>query len=716
MAEKELPVTAIVDPSQRAEVEGPDDIKVGQWYWVNPDDAKDKWFGCVTHVGSNFVRVTGPSGWVRILLEDFDDECRFEPDPDGVIGSRIASSQADVVRLLERVKEVTASLAIAPGPVIGGSSETQALAVRGRDQPDMKSYGTALEKAKKETIPELFRQVERANEEMARWMQAKIIPLKAQAKGMNSVIERIQDRIFSVELYAGLTEEVALVRDGEPAPLTEKIHLFQRRHYMDEECLARYQTGGMTFRNIGDFDAWIAKDENMFRLLPFPRSMVAFRVRRKDKEREIVNLIDIMRFIQEMDDDKSTFLYMRNGGQLFRMSTRVDFDSKLFPDLDHSQLSGKIWAEMFCDGIKGLITDHDLKVRRAKYSREMKEYKARERAYEASLKTPEAKAKAKKKGLKFGPDRTCTDVPWPGCEPHKEFYTYEPHDRSSVYYDDITKHIGEEIKKHNRIALILQGLLDRSAVFHPHPPWQIWTPAGFAQALDLVYDDSRALPSGPPPDFEAFRARLNSSIKPGTVTIGQQRAWLLHEGKKESDRRDRDYRHRGENYRPTTHQPYGNPGPGDLARVESCPKSGRCTFSWTRELQSRHRSGEESRVSFTCGSSRLLNADAYEPGDFRQFFEDPRTRVDYLKWAPLLLEAEEYKAGNRKVSSPVPPPTKPAPTEEGRERYRRKKNDDSAEEEDDDLEAEEDAEEDAEGTIEDHEDCMDDEPLPDDDD
>ncbi|OPZ37794.1 MAG: hypothetical protein BWY99_01798 [Synergistetes bacterium ADurb.BinA166] len=242
-----------------------------------------------------------------------------------------------------------------------------------------------------------------------------------------------------------------------------------------------------------------------------------------------------------------------------------------------------------------------------------------------------------------------------------------------MYYDDITKHIGEEIKKHNRIALILQGLLDRSAVFHPHPPWQIWTPAGFAQALDLVYDDSRALPSGPPPDFEAFRARLNSSIKPGTVTIGQQRAWLLHEGKKESDRRDRDYRHRGENYRPTTHQPYGNPGPGDLARVESCPKSGRCTFSWTRELQSRHRSGEESRVSFTCGSSRLLNADAYEPGDFRQFFEDPRTRVDYLKWAPLLLEAEEYKAGNRKFSSPVPSPAKPVPTEEGRERYRRKK-------------------------------------------
>ena len=44
--------------------------------------------------------------------------------------------------------------------------------------------------------------------------------------------------------------------------------------------------------------------------------------------------------------------------------------------------------------------------------------------------------------------------------------------------------------------------------------------------------------------------------------------------------------------------------------------------------------------------------DAYKPGDYLQFFNDPRTRAKYLKWAPLLLEAEEYHAGNRKVGVP----------------------------------------------------------------
>ena len=40
---------------------------------------------------------------------------------------------------------------------------------------------------------------------------------------------------------------------------------------------------------------------------------------------------------------------------------------------------------------------------------------------------------------------------------------------------------------------------------------------------------------------------------------------------------------------------------------------------------------------------------AYTPGDYRQFFADPRTRAEYLKWAPLLLEAEEWWAGNRRL-------------------------------------------------------------------
>ena len=42
---------------------------------------------------------------------------------------------------------------------------------------------------------------------------------------------------------------------------------------------------------------------------------------------------------------------------------------------------------------------------------------------------------------------------------------------------------------------------------------------------------------------------------------------------------------------------------------------------------------------------KLFNISAYTPDDFKQFFADPRTRANYLAWAPLLLVAEDWHAG-----------------------------------------------------------------------
>ena len=122
-----------------------------------------------------------------------------------------------------------------------------------------------------------------ANEELARWMTAPMLPLKIQAAQRKDVIEVIDGRVFTVELYAGLCEEVVEVAAGEPAGATEPVHVFQRQHYMDEECLVQYEAGGMKFSDIKEFDAWIARPQNRDRILPFPRTIVAFRVRRHER-------------------------------------------------------------------------------------------------------------------------------------------------------------------------------------------------------------------------------------------------------------------------------------------------------------------------------------------------------------------------------------------------------------------------------------------------
>jgi hypothetical protein len=643
-SEKEHSLVPVVEPpAQRAEEISGDDPaapKIGRWYWVDGDDEDEKrrpWFGCVVHVGTNYVEMKGPKHIARIHFDEFLARCKHEPDPKKVIGQKVAEYQGKIHALMDKVRDVTARLAIAPGPALTDGNETQALAVRGATQ-DMDAYKKALVKAKEKTLPELFGEIKTTNENLAIWLSAEVIPMQAEAEAMEPAISAIKDRIFSVELYAGLTEEVEQIREGEPAGLTEKLRLMQRRAYMDEECLVHYTAGGMEFKNLRAFEKWLTRAEHFNRIFPFPRCIVAFQVRRERKERELVNLRDFIRIMEEEQTDKFTFLYIRNGEQLFRLRTALEFDAKLFPDMDHNILGGKLYANVWASGsVHNIITENEYLARLAQ--------------------DEERKKEMEKEGRQW-----------------HDFYStvrdYHPFSRDSVYYDDIAEHIKGEMEKHNRLVLILQGLLDRSPVLHPHPPWQLWTNEGFTQALELVYDDTRALPAGEKPDFEAYRAKLNALITTGTVTVGQELMWEMHEAEIESARLDKDWRVRSD-YRPTRFRPYGNPGPGGLAHVAK--KSGnKCTYEWTRERQSRTDGPAEIACRFTTEVKFLFNVDAYKPGDFHIFYDDPRTRAEYLRWAPFLLIAEDYHAGKRKArpQKKMPPRHK---TEEGSIQYERRK-------------------------------------------
>ena len=213
------------------------------------------------------------------------------------------------------------------------------------------------------------------------------------------------------------------------------------------------------------------------------------------------------------------------------------------------------------------------------------------------------------------------------------------------------KMLNDEIKAHNRVATVLQGVLDRSPAFHPHPPWQLFTPEGFSSGITLVYDQTRALTSGDPPDFEAYRAQCNKGIKPGSMTIGQDDFWQRAEAVKENKRRQNDYRRRDYARDLVRFHPYGNRGPGRIARVVKVMRNGDCVFEWTRQRQRYRFYSDENEKPIRCRirvpREKLFNVDAYTPGDFHIFFDDPRTRANYVKWAPFLLAAEDYVVKRR---------------------------------------------------------------------
>lgn len=595
---------------------------VGEWYWVK-EEGKDSWLGCVTHVGTNYIQIDGVNdSYDRIHAKDIHSQCTLEPNPEEHINKRVAHYKREVHRLTDAVKELTTSLGL--GSVSLPDAGVSALAVVNGNNA-IAEYKTALVKAQETTLPELFKEIKHANKCMAMWLSATMIPLKTQAKGLEGLIDSVRTRIFNVELYAGLVETVEQIADGIAAPLGEKVRLMQRRAYMDEECLAQYECGGMDFNGIEDFDRWISRQTNRDRILPFQRCVIAFQVRRDKKYREVVDFSDFISINIKEQQDKKTFLYLRNGERLYRLSTELDFGSKLFPDMDCGVLDNQtMYAKVCCDSVDEVITE-------AAYLGMVEDESERERQNKLAV-----KGKPKKDHWKYTSYFS------------RDSKNYKKFTPDTVYYDDIEQYLQNQIDAHNRLVVVLQGLMDRSEAFHPHPKFSLWKGDDFQAAFELVYDDSRALVVGDRPNFEAFRESLNSSLKTGCTTVGQEGAWEIREAELENARLDSDWRCAKQHYRHKNFRPYGDPGPGLLAKVDKySPRAQKCTYKWTRERR-RHSWYEKGEINckLVVPVSAILNVNAYKPGMFKQFYDDPRTRADYLQWAPLLLAAEEYQAGN----------------------------------------------------------------------
>lgn len=614
---------------QPEEIEAPSlTVKLGDWYWLAlvDDDGKPcaTSLVCVMHIGTNFVRVEDIHGnsW-RVHFNNFDVELTPEPNAAAVWAQRGATQQAIIAGIMREINELTASLSLQPN-AIAPSGETQAIATLG--SVDVDGYKSELAQAKKQ-LPELFEQMEREHKKLARIMTANTLPLRSQVGDLKTLVKAIDARVLNVDLYAGLSEEIVKIRDGEPAAYDVKLHVRQRMLYMDEECLPFYTAGGMKFADVPDFDRWLC--EHVDALLPEPRCVVAFRVRREKRQYDGPN--DIATFIafwHESRDDMATYLYIRNGEQVYRLSTKFDFGEQLFPN-----------AAALSTGEELMTTRNDQP--EIVTLREW-EALAEQRRAGALAKREEGR---KRHAEHVEKERGCGPWCWHHAETDEDIEevvdrwraSWTPFTPDSVYYDDANAVIAKDIAHFNRVALILQGLFDRSACLHPHAPVQTWNAEGFNRAIKLVYDDGLALASADKPDWQAYWARCNASLRVGSMTVGQRKQWR---------EQTREHWQSSERHYGARARKPGDKGPSLVHAVAKITRDGHVSYSYTRQTEPRNWRDDPKTAGcrFTCDRSDVFNVDAYEPGDFHRFYDDPRTRRDYLQWASFLLAAEDYKA------------------------------------------------------------------------
>lgn len=629
-----------------------DQIKIGDWHWYKPDNEETESLWCVTHVGSNFAEIKKPDvdvSWVsRIHFSEWDTRCRREPNPQQWFDLWAEEEKKSIRRINEQIQDICSRLGVNPdNKRIGNSTSSSNLSlVSSTSNAD--EYKTALIKAKETDLPELFGLIKNHSGQLKRWLKASSLGLLAQCGDMQETIDVVNDRIFMVSVYAGLVENVEQVRKGRPAEAGEKLRLMQGKLFMDEECLLNYSHGGMEFKDISEFDGWLAKSENCDRILPFPRCMVAFQVRRFAKEREGDGTLKTAWINFEFEKaDKFTFLYIRNGEQLYRLNTELEFGNELFAGQDEF-----VFEQM-------MVNDDNSKhptMTVREYDDRVKEHNEKVKIHKAELKLFRKKRAEFNRWKKANPD---ADESESGFD-HSFRMPFEPWLRSSfdpkdwsllndsnVYLDDINDRIRKQANEYNKISTMIQGLLDRSEILHPHPPVKLWAPQGFEMFIELIYDHDRTLFDGAePPSWEQYKAQCGESIGIGSVVFGQQSIWYASLPTENN---------RSSNYHTYVPHRYteGNPGPGTISVVQEMSKRTRkVTFRWkqTRYIyrsrrweQSGNRSYDRS-ISVPC--DKLFNISAYQPGDYRKFFNDPRTRRQYLKWANILLTAEEYHAGN----------------------------------------------------------------------
>lgn len=362
-----------------------------------------------------------------------------EPDLDA-----IAQAHAEVARLSREAQELAAKVEhVESTPTTGtdmvlASKATPATAVRAQ-MAELRAEATRKQVSLKAAQKELERVLK---VEMEKAYQI-LDPLQ-------EMVKRLEEGIWTVNLYLGREEEIVCLADGEPAPADTPIALRQLVLGMDEETAIAAEDGGIDARNIDEFDDWLMADPaHLTQVLPETKGVVVLQPRLQGKQYD-----EPWEQMQMDVANKQSYWLIRNGEKVYRMTTDFHVGRRLIPNPDE-------FADLFWD---------------KRYNWDTREYD--------------------KVRLEPGSDE------WLKAE--------DKADARQRHY--------------MRVALILQGLIDRTTVFHPLPAESVnmlQSESFLAGYVRMIADDdeSRQLLTSRTPYYEWLRG-LNAQLRPGMRIIG----------------------------------------------------------------------------------------------------------------------------------------------------------------------------------------------------
>ena len=171
-------------------------------------------------------------------------------------------------------------------------------------------------------------------DEMHRQLSVKIEKMNKMVAGMRRQIERLDYVIQTIETYAGIKEDVRVIRQGLPADGSFPVVIRQAVIYLDEEMALLDPE--FDWQKLGSFNDWLVQDDNYKKLLPDVKSIVAIKPRRRDKVYTSGRTAGERYYNWVMNEpNHQTMFLIRNGENLYRLdSEHIVLEDRMFPNAD----------------------------------------------------------------------------------------------------------------------------------------------------------------------------------------------------------------------------------------------------------------------------------------------------------------------------------------------------------------------------------------------
>ena len=399
--------------------------------------------------------------------------------------------------------------------------------------------------------------------ELDRLLREKMELAKLEMKPLQKLLEKLEECIWTFNLYLGRDEVIVPLRTGQRASKDEPISIRQRVLFMDEECQANKEEGGIDSLDIEAFDEWLmASAKNLDQIIPEQKGVVVIRPRFNPKEYK-----DHWMFEAASEANKIAHFILRNGECVYRISTDFTIGQYLTPKRDEF----------------------------------LRFFRVR----------------------KMNP--VTLEEEWEELVPGTEAYR------------KAEEAAGARQRHFYRVALILQGIIDRTPIFHPLKDENtiVTANSSYEQGLIKIIDDDEMVIADSSVSWETFIQDKNQDMSVGMRIIGVFGYSTDH------------------NRKGTKHA--SDPNPATAYILDKETDEGVFTFSYKNEARN-YRTGtaykNQATYRVTKKDTNIICLDTVTPEEIDLFLTNRKNKRHYATMIPLMRSVRDVLAKEKAEEKP----------------------------------------------------------------